>query len=87
MLPEHKFPRRRASCQGTFIYLLLGNSLLNKAKTGKFACYTGNSLGEGGCPGTTGNRNSGVPVVLKSCLLVLGGENVHFHVFKVHMKV
>lgn len=32
--PEHKFPRRWASCQGMFIYLLLGNSLLNKPKLG-----------------------------------------------------
>lgn len=46
--PEHKFLRRWASCQGIFIYLLLGNSVLSKAKTGSCACcHLGDSLWHG----------------------------------------
>lgn len=65
----------------------LGQFFAQQTKTRKFACCTGNSFGEGECSGTTGNWNGGVPVVLKSCLLVLRGENKHFRVFRVHMKL
>lgn len=42
-------------------------------------------LFEGEHSGLAGNLNAGVPVTFQSRLLIFGGNNVHYHMFKMHV--